>query len=68
MNGPSVCIPNLDRQGERARLIGGLAALAGCLLVSLWLISSGASLGIRLAVFPLALAGGLGVFQAREKT
>lgn len=59
---------NIGPEGQRARLRGGLVALALGIAGTVALISSKASRWWRTLLFFPFWQGGLGVFQASEKT
>jgi hypothetical protein len=64
----AVCIPNIGVRGQKMRLIGGVAMTIGAAALLAVLLYTDAPRWGRILVFFPALAGALGVLQAREKT
>lgn len=60
--------PNIDARGVRMRLASGLGSLSLGIAVATLLMRSTASAWWQLAVIPLFLGAGLGLFQARYRT
>lgn len=63
-----VCLQNIGPSEQRRRLRGGLVALAAGLVLGAILLYTGTSPWWRLLLFLPFAAGGIGFFQAREKT
>jgi hypothetical protein len=62
------CIPNIGPNERRRRLTWGALALGASVLLAAALVVGGADRRWRLIVFLPFWIGGLGVFQAEEKT
>lgn len=57
---------NIDAQGKRIRLIGGiLMSIAAILLIALWAWGSGSMLAWAISLFVL-VAGAFMIFEARQ--
>src|SRR6187431_1170147 len=59
---------NINRAGQRKRLIGGIASIVIGVMLLVLLHQTGASRWWRLLVFPSFWLGSLGVIQAQART
>jgi hypothetical protein len=64
----TICFQNIGPKEQRKRLVFGVVTFVAGLAVATLLIALGANHWWRLALFVPFAAGGIGVFQAREKT
>jgi hypothetical protein len=68
MEPDTVCIANIGPRERRKRLMFGLVSLTLSTAIAAALVSAGVAVVWRAGLFPLLMAGALGVFQWREKT
>lgn len=64
----TACIANIGRKERRKRMTFGVIGLAAGVIAAAALVATDVARAWRLALFVPFWMGGLGVFQAREKT
>ncbi len=68
MESETVCIANIGPRERRKRLIFAAVSLALGVVIASALVSRGAAVGWRAALFLPLMSAALGFFQWREKT